>query len=99
MSRAPHLGELLALGASSSAELKAWLGVQDEAFGLRLEKEAEARGESVAQFVRIAVSDFLAEADDASWTKLVSAMRDAHDPGAACLALVTDFRVSLEASP
>lgn len=97
MSRAMHLGELLALGSTSSAELQAWLGAEHGGFAFKLQSEAEARGESMAQFVRIAVSDFLAEADEESWTQLVSALRDATDPGAACLSLVTDFRVRLEA--
>ena len=42
------------------------------------------------------VSDFLAEADEESWADLVSALRDARDPGAACVAKVTAFRVRLE---
>jgi hypothetical protein len=99
MSRAVHLGELLTLGATSSAELQGWLQDEDARLADRLQREAGVRGESLAQFVRIAVSDFLAEADEESWTSLVSALRDAHDPGAVCLAAVTDFRVRMEAPP
>lgn len=97
MSRAVNLGELLALGATSSAELQAWLAAEDERLADRLRREAETRGESLAQFVRIAVSDFLAEGDEESWASLVSTLRDARDPGAACLAFVTEFRVRMEA--
>jgi hypothetical protein len=97
MSRSVHLGELLALGAVSSAELQAWVAAEDERLAARLQREAETRGESLAQFVRIAVSDFLAEGDEESWTSLISTLRDASDPGAACLAFVTDFRVRMEA--
>ena len=43
-----------------------------------------------------AASDFLAEADEASWVDLVSALRDARDPGAACVAKLTAFRVRME---
>jgi hypothetical protein len=97
MSRPVQLGELLELGAASSAELKAWLMGEHETLAHRLQREADVRGESVAQFVRIAVSDFMAEAGEENWTSLISTIRDAPDPGAACLALVTDFRVRLEA--
>ena len=97
MTRAMHLGELLTMGATSSAELQAWLTAEDEKLAVRLKREAEVRGESLAQFVRIAVSDFLAEGDEESWTSLVSTLRDARDPGAACLAFVTEFRVRMEA--
>lgn len=98
MSRTVQLGELLALGASSSWELKAWLMQEHEALAHELHREADARGESIAQFVRIAVSDFMAEADDESWTSLISTVRDAADPGAACLAVVAGFRVRMESA-
>ena len=55
--------------------------------------------ESAAQFLRIAVSDFLAEATEESWADLVSALRNARDPGAACVAKVTAFRVRMESAP
>ena len=97
MSRPVQLGELLALGSTSSAALKGWLIGEHETLAHRLQREADVRGESMAQFVRIAVSDFMAEADDENWTSLISTVRDASDPGAACLAMVTDFRVRLEA--
>ncbi len=97
MSRTLHLGELLALGAASSAELQAWLRGEDETLAVRLQHEAELRGETLAQFVRVAVSDFLAEADEERWTSLISSLRNARDPGAACVAHVADFRVRMEA--
>jgi len=97
MSPSLHLGELLALGASSSAELEGWLQGADAILAHRLQREADLRSESLAQFVRIALSDFLAEADEESWTSLISSLRDARDPGAACLALVAEFRMRMEA--
>lgn len=96
MNRNVQLGELLSLGRASSADLQAWLAAEDEALAQRLCRQAEVRGESPAQFLRIAVSDFLAEADEESWADLVSALRDARDPGAACVAKVTAFRVRME---
>jgi hypothetical protein len=96
MNRAVNLGELLSLGAASSAELSLWLEAENEAVAKRLRHEADLRGETPAQFLRIAVSDFLAEADQESWAQLVSTMRDARDPGAACVERVLAFRVRLE---
>jgi hypothetical protein len=96
MKRNVQLGDLLSLGRTSSADLQAWLVAEDEALAKWLCNQAEIRGETAAQFLRIAVSDFLAEADEESWADLVSALRDARDPGAACVAKVTAFRVRLE---
>lgn len=95
MSRSLSLGDLLAMSRRSSAELQRWLGAVD---GLAdwVKREADIRGESVAQFVRIAVADFLAEADEEAWADLMSAARDAADPGAACVSKMTAFRVKLE---
>src|SRR5690348_3434144 len=96
MSRAVHFGELLSFGQSSSRQLNAWLAAHDEAFARELGRQADMRGETLAQFVRIAVSDFLAEADEAAWADLISTVRDAGDPGAACVAKITAFRRQME---
>lgn len=96
MSRALQLGELLSLGATSSAHLSAWLRAEDEPLAECVEREAAVRGESMAQFIRIAVADFMEEADEEAWTELVSRLSSANDPGAACVAHVTRFRLALE---
>lgn len=98
MSRSVALGDLLAFSRSSSGEIEAWLANADAKLGERINAEAVARGESVAQFVRIAVADFLAEADEEAWANLLSAARDSMDPGAACLARMTTFRIAMEAA-
>jgi hypothetical protein len=96
MTNTLQLGDLLALGRRSSADLSAWLNAQDQALAARIAREASQREESIAQFVRVAVADFLAEADEEAWAGLVSAIRDAADPGAACVARMTAFRLQLE---
>ena len=98
MSRAMQLGELLSLGQTSSAELQSWLGAEDARLEQELQREANLRGETLAQFLRIAVSDFMAEADEETWADLVSALRDAKDPGAACVSKVTTFRLRMESA-
>lgn len=96
MSQTATLGEFLAFHRRSSAELRAWLQTQSPALIDRLAKEADVRGETIAQFLRIATADFMAEADEESWASLISALRDGVDPGAICVARVMDFRVQLE---
>lgn len=96
MSQPATLGEFLAFNRRSSAELRVWLQEQEPMLIDRLVREADARGETIAQFLRIATADFLAEADEESWATLISALRDGADPGAVCVARVVDFRVRLE---
>ncbi|MBL8547825.1 MAG: hypothetical protein JNL81_15270 [Hyphomonadaceae bacterium] len=90
------LGDLIALGNRSSGELKIWLRANDPAAAEQLALEAGRRGESEALFLRIAVCDFVAEADEDAWAGLLSAARDADDPGAACAARMIAFRLRLE---
>lgn len=93
------LGDLLALRHKSSADISAWLEERDFAAARELAAEAARRGESQSHFLRIAVSDFLAEADEEAWASLLSAARDASDPGAACAARMIAFRLRLESAP
>lgn len=90
------LGDLLEIGQKSSAELHLWLNSVDPILAEGLAAEAARRGESQAQFLRIAVSDFMAEADEEAWASLLSATRDAIDPGAVCAARMIAFRLRLE---
>lgn len=98
MTNTLQLGDLLALGRRSSTDLGDWLDAQDPNLAARMRNEAGRRDESLSEFVRVAVADFLAEADEEAWASLVSAIRDAPDPGAACLARMTAFRLQLEGS-
>lgn len=99
MSRALHLGELLAFRQRSSAELARWLDAADRSLAEQMRDQAALRGESLAEFVRIAVADFLAEADEETWADLLSAVRDAGDPGARCVGKMAAFRIRMEAAP
>lgn len=96
MSEFSTLGDLFAAGARSSADLYAWLKACDPALSDRLAAEAQLRGETLAQFVRIATADFMAEADEEAWASLISALRDGEDPGAVCVARVSAFRLQIE---
>jgi len=99
MSKNLSLGDLLTMSRGSSGDVQHWLEAVDETLAARVKREADVRDESIAQFVRIAVADFLAEADEEAWADLMSAARDAIDPGAACVNKMTAFRVRLEQVP
>ncbi len=96
MTGAMHLGELLALRQRSSDDLECWLTGYDARLAAGAREQALIRGETLAQFVRIAASDFMAEADEEAWASLISAVRDASDPGAVCAARMIAFRLQLE---
>ena len=98
MSKGVALGDLLSFSRSSSADLEAWLGCADATLAEQIRGQSTLRGERIAQFVRIAVADFMAEASEEDWASLMSAVRDAADPGAVCLAKMTAFRLALEAA-
>lgn len=97
MSASVLLGDLLSFSRRSSGDIETWLGIADPDLGARIGREATLRGESVAQFARVAVADFMAEGSEEDWASLMSAVRDAADPGAACLAKMTAFRIAMEA--
>jgi hypothetical protein len=97
MARSLALGDLLKLSRGSSFELETWLSSADTELASQVRREAQTRGESVAQFIRVAVADFLAEANEEAWADLLSAARNAVDPGAACLGRMTAFRIAQEA--
>jgi hypothetical protein len=91
-----HLGEMLAFKDQSSVKLGRWLAGADALLAAEVGEQAALRGETLAQFVRIAVSDFLAEADEEAWADLISALRDDADPGLRCVRKMAAFRIRLE---
>ncbi|HEX5377737.1 MAG TPA: peptidylprolyl isomerase [Phenylobacterium sp.] len=78
------LGELLADDASAEA-LEAWLDATDPALAGRVRDAARADDVEVAAFVRRAVAHFVDNADDESWTQLISASQGATDPALAAM--------------
>lgn len=96
MSGQLHLGDMLAFKDQSSANLGRWLAATDPLLAAEVGEQAAVRGETLAQFLRIAVSDFLAEADEEAWADLVSALRDDEDPAIRCVRKMAAFRIRLE---
>ena len=67
MNRYLHLGDLLAFREYSSERLGGWLKAVDSVWAAHIEAAAWRRNETLSQFVRIAVSDFVAEAGEEDW--------------------------------
>lgn len=79
------LGERLADGASADA-LEAWLDATDPDLAERVRAAARADDLPVAAFVRRAVAHFVDNANDETWTHLISATQGAADPAIAAMA-------------
>lgn len=84
---APTLGEILSAARRQSGAFAAWLEKGNPAVHARLNLRLEP-GDTLASLTRVAVSDFTHEASDEDWVKLISAARDAEDPGLAALTVM-----------
>jgi peptidyl-prolyl cis-trans isomerase C len=81
------LGDFLS-DEAAIARLPAWLDAADPNLAERVAFAAEQAEAPVGEYVRTAMADFVAEANDERWTNLISAARDAEDPALAALAYV-----------
>jgi peptidyl-prolyl cis-trans isomerase C len=87
------LGEMLADGASADA-LEAWLDATDPGLAERVREVARADQMEVAAFVRRAVAHFVDNADDESWTQLISATQGATDPALAAMSALLKAKLA-----
>ncbi|MFZ5729687.1 MAG: peptidylprolyl isomerase, partial [Pseudomonadota bacterium] len=74
--------------------LESWLQAVDPAFFEKVAAAAEAAGVPLADYVQATTADFLAEATDEDWTKLISAAQGAADPALAALAAILRLKVA-----
>lgn len=82
---AMSLGERLADGASAE-RLEAWLEATDPQLTEQVRLAARAEDLEVAAFVRRAVAHFVDNANDETWTQLISKTQGAPDPAIAAMA-------------
>lgn len=87
------LGRLLEPGLAGE-RLEAWLQAVDPGFFEKVAAAAEAAGVPLADYVQATAADFLAEATDEDWTKLISATQGAADPALAGLAAILRLKVA-----
>jgi hypothetical protein len=64
-----------------------------------LRARVEAAGESPAAFARHAVASFERAASEEDWASLVSSVRSADDPAAACLATMVRWHLARTGFP
>jgi hypothetical protein len=88
------LGDILAAARRSAPEVERWLAQADPGLAARLDAAARAEGETPAVWLRVAVADFNRFASEEDWATLVSRLRDAEAPGAACLLAMLDWRLA-----
>jgi peptidyl-prolyl cis-trans isomerase C len=87
------LGALL--GEEGAADrLGPWLQAVDPQLAARVAAAAQRQGVCEAEFVRACAHDFMQNADDEGWTRLVSAARDAADPALASLAWILKSKLA-----
>ena len=88
------LGDYLAAARTAGSDIQSWLDQAGPQCASALERLARAEQMSPARAARLAVADFSRAASDEDWTTLISYVRDAADPGLACLAAMIDWRLA-----
>lgn len=90
------LGDLLAAARHRASDVEALVNGIDPSLAAGLKKSAAAEGLSASTFARAAVADFSRFASEQDWATLMSSMRDTDDPGAACLAGMVHWRLTVK---
>lgn len=90
------LGQMLSDDASAE-RLEAWIEGTDPKLAVRIREAATASDLDVAAFVRRAVRHFVDNADDESWTQLISASQGAVDPAVAAMASLLKAKLTPKA--
>lgn len=91
------LGDMLGAARRCTGQLEEWLGATDPQVMADLEEAAEGSGMTVTSYARMAVADFSRLAEEEHWSTLISEVRDANDPGRACLAGMIQWRMAAPA--
>jgi peptidyl-prolyl cis-trans isomerase C len=90
------LGERLAEGRSTEA-LEAWLDATDPDLAGKVRTAAQAADLDVVAFVRRAVAHFVDNANDETWTQLISATQGATDPAIVAMASLLKAKLTPKA--
>lgn len=93
------LGDLLASARAGSGEFGAWLKASDPQLAAAVEAAAATEGLATTSFVRGAISEFSRFASEEDWATLTSAIKEAEDPGTACLVAMVHWRLTIDACP
>ena len=88
------LGDVLAAARNSAGRFQSWLAACDPDLADQVTDRAAKEGIAPASFVRAAVADFAARANEEDWATLTSSLRKADDPGTTCLLAMVHWRLS-----
>lgn len=87
------LGEILTAARNSGAGLDKWLAPAEPEIWEALGKAAEADDMDPESYARMAVVDFSNRAPEEDWATMMGRIRDAQDPGQACLLSMITWRL------
>ena len=88
------LGEVLTAARKSGNGMKDWLASAEPEIWAALGKAAEAEGIDHAAYTQLAVVDFSNNAPEEDWATMMSRIRNAQDPGQACLLSMITWRLA-----
>lgn len=87
------LGDLLGAARRDAGRFAAWLDAADGDLARRVRARVGS-AEHPVSFARAAAAAFAVEAADADWVQLVSAARNADDPGLAALGVMVRWQMA-----
>jgi hypothetical protein len=93
------LGDILGAARHSSLSIARWLEAGHPNLHASVSTAAAGEAMSISGFARVAVAEFDKQAAEEDWATLVSRMRGAADPGAACLLAILEWRLDAARTP
>jgi hypothetical protein len=93
------LGDILAMTRASSARGQDWLRAADPELAARIEGAAAAEATDAGGYLRLAVAEFTERASADDWAALMTRLRQAPDPGRACLLTMIHWRLAKSGAP
>jgi len=91
------LGEVLTAARKSGRGIEDWLSVAEPEIWKALGEAADAEGMDNAAYAQMSVADFSNKAPEEDWATMMSRIRDAQDPGQACLLSMITWRLAAKA--
>ena len=87
------LGDLLQDRDGVAGRVETWLDEADPELAVQVRRAAAADQAVFADFVRDQITDFVKDADDERWTRLISAAQGADDPALGCVRAILKGRL------
>lgn len=88
------LGDILALARRSGASCQGWLVASDPDLSARIDHAAGREATDFGGYIGLAVADFTQHASGEDWATLTSRLRNADDPGHACVVSMIRWRLA-----